>query len=311
MGSSVSINLCCYNSEKYLEETLDSIFEQTYRDWELVIINDGSSDSTENIVQQYINKGFPIIYHYQENKGIGASRNEALKLSNGEYVAFIDHDDTWTPEKLEKQLDLFHANPILGLVYSDCYFVYPGGKKVLGSRFFNFKRGRVFKEMLAGNFIILSTAVVRKDALNEFGGFPDYKVAEEFALFLKIAEEYPVDFISEPLANYRYHEENASKDLKINLKEIEEILGFWSKHDEEEIRRISTSAMGKTHYGLSRRALFHLSDKAQAKTLIKGSFKYEMKLKYYAFWGLCFFPLWMVKGLRKFALISLSNSRRR
>lgn len=311
MPPTVSINLCCYNSEKYLAETLDSIIAQTYKDWELVIINDGSSDSTEKIIREYIVQGYPIVYHFQVNKGIGASRNEALKLSNGEYVAFIDHDDTWMPQKLEKQLDLFKANRSLGLVYSDCYFVYPGGKRVLGSRFFNFKRGQVFKEMLSGNFIILSTAVVRKDALNEFGGFPDYKVTEEFALFLKIAEEHPVDFISEPLANYRYHEDNASKDLRTNLKEIEEILGFWSQHGEEEIRRISTSAMGKTHYGLSRRALFHLKDKVQAKSLIKGSFRYEMKLKYFAFWGLCFFPHWMVVGLRKLALISLSNSHRR
>ena len=310
MPPTVSINLCCYNSEKYLRETLDSIINQTYKDWELVIINDGSSDSTEAIICKYIKNGYPIIYHYQENKGIGASRNEALKLSNGEYIAFIDHDDTWIPGKLEKQVDLFHANPNFGLVYSDCYFVYPGGKRVLGSRFFNFKRGHVFKEMLASNFIILSTAVVRKDALNEFGGFPDYKVAEEFALFLKIAKENPVDFISEPLANYRYHEENASKDLRINLKEIEEILGFWSQHGEEEIRRISTSAMGKTHYGLSRRALFHLKDKVQAKSLIKGSFRYEMKLKYYAFWGFCFLPYWMVKGLRKLALILVANTPR-
>ena len=310
MAPTVSINLCCYNSEKYLRETLQSIINQTYTDWELVIINDGSSDSTESIIFEFKNKGYSINYHYQQNKGIGASRNEALKFSHGEYIAFIDHDDTWMPQKLEKQMDLFHANPNLGLVYSDCYFAYPDGKKVLGSKFFNFRRGHVFKEMLADYFIVLSTTVVRKDLVNEYGGFPHYTVAEEFALFLKIAKEHSVDFIGEPLVKYTYHEGNASKDLKTNLKEVEEILGYWLQHGDEEIRRISKSAMGKTHYGLSRRALFHLKDKAQAKYLIRGSFKYETKFKYYAFWGLCFFPHWLVQGLRKLVLTLLMNSHR-
>ena len=310
MKPTVSINLCVFNGENYLREALGSIVSQTYKDWELVVINDGSSDSTEAIVYEFINRGYPIVYRYQENKGLGYSRNEALKRSQGEYIAFIDHDDTWMLQKLEKQMGLFHTNPKVGLVYSDCYFAYPDGKKVLGSKFFNFRRGHVFKEMLAGNFIVLSTAVVRKDLVNEFGGFPHYSVAEEFALFLKIAYEHPVDFIDEPLVKYRYHEGNVSKDLETNLKETKEILGYWSQHGEKEIRRISKSAMGKAHYGLSRRALFHLKDKGQAKSLIKGSFKYEMKLKYCVFWGLCFFPHWMVQRLRKFALILLTISHR-
>ena len=91
------------------------------------------------------------------------------------------------------------------------------------------------------------------------------------------------------------------------LKEVKEVLGYWSQHGDGEIRRISKSVMGKTHYGLSRRALFHLKDKAQAKYLIRGSFMYETKFKYYAFWGLCFFPHWLVQRLRKLALILLSN----
>ena len=111
----VSINLCCYNGEKYLREALDSIINQTYKDWELVIINDGSKDSTESIIYEYIKQGYPIVYHYQENHGLGYSRNEALKRSHGEYVAFIDHDDVWMPEKLEKQIPLFYKNPKMAI----------------------------------------------------------------------------------------------------------------------------------------------------------------------------------------------------
>ena len=104
MAPLVSINLCCYNSEKYLRETLDSIVNQTYKDWELVIINDGSTDATELIIQEYQARSYPIVYHYQKNNGLSKSRNKALQLSKGKYIAFIDHDDIWIAEKLQKQI---------------------------------------------------------------------------------------------------------------------------------------------------------------------------------------------------------------
>src|SRR5207249_8047170 len=100
----VSINLCCYNGEQFLEETLQSIFLQTYKEWELVVVNDGSTDSTERIIKSYTAAGKPIVYHYQENAGLGSARNKALQLSSGRYSALIDHDDTWLSEELENQV---------------------------------------------------------------------------------------------------------------------------------------------------------------------------------------------------------------
>ena len=121
MNELVSINLCCYNGEAFLDETLHSICSQTYPNWELVIVNDGSTDGTEAIVEKYMNQGVPIIYHVQENQGLGASRNKALELSSGAFIAFIDQDDLWLPEKLEKQIMLFE-NPETGLVFCDVIF---------------------------------------------------------------------------------------------------------------------------------------------------------------------------------------------
>ena len=127
MNPKVSINLCCYNSEKYLRETLDSIVKQTYKDWELIIINDGSSDSTEAIIYEYIKQGYPIAYHYQRNKGLAFSRNKALELSQGKYVAFIDHDDLWLPDKLEKQASILEKRPEIDFLYGN-YFIKRGSR---------------------------------------------------------------------------------------------------------------------------------------------------------------------------------------
>ena len=100
----VSINLCCYNGARHLRETLDSIIAQTFKDWELVFINDGSTDATGSIIEDYIRRGHPIIYRSRENRGLGYSRNEAIRCSQGQYLAFVDADDLWMPEKLEKQI---------------------------------------------------------------------------------------------------------------------------------------------------------------------------------------------------------------
>ncbi|MEO8035126.1 MAG: glycosyltransferase family A protein [Acidobacteriota bacterium] len=95
----VSVNLCCYNSERFLEETLQSIFTQTFADWELVVINDGSEDSTDAIIRRHQESGRRIVYHPQANAGLGASRNKAIELSQGKYIALICGDDAWYPHR--------------------------------------------------------------------------------------------------------------------------------------------------------------------------------------------------------------------
>lgn len=211
MPPTVSINLCCYNSEKYLEETLQSIFAQTYKDWELIVINDGSSDSTEIIIQEYINQGYPIIYHYQVNKGLGYSRNEALKRSRGQFIAFIDHDDIWMPEKLERQIPLFYRDSKTAIVASNAILFNEKSKNALFCKK-KPKPGYVFGELLANYFICLSTAVIRRSALDDLDEWFDsrFRHIEEAELFERIAYTWYLDYVDEPLAKNRIHNESSS-----------------------------------------------------------------------------------------------------
>ena len=227
MKPTVSINLCCYNSEKYLRETLDSIVNQTYKDWKLVIINDGSADSTESIIFEYINQGYPIIYHYQKNRGLGASRNEALKLSQGEYIAFIDHDDVWLPQKLEKQIPLF-IDPQVGLVYCGALHFLDGTKFAYSTYDLGLPayRGNIFGNLLADYQLTLSTVIIRRSVLDGIPWFPvEMVMAEELDLFLRIAYSWKVDYVLEPFVKYRVYEGNtAVKATESEYKEREEIL---------------------------------------------------------------------------------------
>jgi glycosyltransferase involved in cell wall biosynthesis len=206
----VSINLCCYNSERFLAETLKSIEDQLFKDWELIIVNDGSSDSTESIIMEFKDRGFPVVYHYQENKGLGYSRNMALSLSRGDYVAFIDHDDMWLPGKLQKQVALLDNMPDVDFSYSN-FFILNGNKRSVCLK----KRqpeGAVFGEFLLHYNVAVLTVMVRRNALLHLGDlFNDsYHLSEEFELFMRLLYRSKAQYIHEPLACYRVHHEMGS-----------------------------------------------------------------------------------------------------
>lgn len=223
-GPMVSINLCCYNSEKYLRETLDSIVNQTYKNWELVIINDGSSDSTESIINEYIKQGYRIIYHYQENSGLGPSRNEALRHSSGEYIAFIDHDDIWKPHKLEKQVSAMEKRPDTAFLYSN-YFVLKGKRRFLALRKPQ-PEGHVFESFLYHYPVGILTAMVRRKAIGRLKDLFDKELvlSEEFDLFLRLLYDSKAAYIDEPLADYRLHSDMSSIKHMLRFPDEEEYI---------------------------------------------------------------------------------------
>jgi glycosyltransferase involved in cell wall biosynthesis len=205
----VSVNLCCYNGEPFLADTLDSIVRQEYSDWELVIVDDGSTDETPRIVAGYQGHGWPIVYHRQSNEGLGRARNAALALSRGEFIAFIDQDDPWLPAKLRKQIPLF-ADERVGLVYSDAHVVNTDGR-VTGlfshADARRLVRGNPRDSLLAfGGFFSVSTAVVRKSVIDKVGGFEStLNFVEDTDMWFRIAERWMFECCAEPLATYRIH----------------------------------------------------------------------------------------------------------
>ena len=209
MPATVSINLCCYNSEKYLRETLDSIVNQTYKDWELIVINDGSKDSTENIVQEYINKGYPFKYYYQHNKGLSYSRNKALEYSSGKYIAFIDHDDIWLPEKLKNQVEALKTRPDVDFIYSNYFkkITYNNDKLILGLKG-NQPQGFIFRDFIFKYEVFISTVIVSRNSLNSLDSLFDSRLRqlEEFDVFQRILYKHKAMYLNEVTAIYRFHE---------------------------------------------------------------------------------------------------------
>lgn len=145
----VSVIIPVYNCENFIEETLKSVLSQTYKDFEVIVVDDDSKDRTGEIVN--VIKDKRIVYIHQENGGVSMARNNGILNSKGEYIALLDHDDLWLPEKLERQMPTLESNSKIGLVYSDCHIVDSKGR-ITGRSFKDHPphRGNIIPDLFLG-----------------------------------------------------------------------------------------------------------------------------------------------------------------
>jgi glycosyltransferase involved in cell wall biosynthesis len=207
----VSVIMNCLNSEMYLREAIDSVFAQTYPNWEIIFWDNASADGSSAIAQSY-QDGRLRYFRGDRTVPLGHARNLAIEQSRGEFIAFLDCDDLWLPEKLEKQLPLFFADEEVGLVYSDTYFFNESGaQKRLYSRRTPY-RGHRFEDLLNKYLISLETVVLRRSALDSLSHWFDEKFnfIEEYDLFVRIGITWKIDYVPYVLAKWRVHGESWS-----------------------------------------------------------------------------------------------------
>ena len=214
----VSVVIPSYNASQWIRATIDSALRQSYAPLEVVVVDDASTDETRQLLKEM---GPRVrVYHNPANQGVSASRNRAIREAKGEYIALLDHDDIWHPEKLERQMALFQKDPGLGLVFSDCRYETNAGKSWRSFEASAPGRGHVFDRLLEENFIPCLTAVFPKKTGLEAGGFREnLKILEDHDFFLRIAQKHRVDYVDQPLATYRLHEMNFTKRRDIYHQE--------------------------------------------------------------------------------------------
>ena len=213
----VSVIMSAYNAEKFIEKSVKSVLDQTYQNIEFIICDDGSTDTTKDIVAR-----FPSVkYFFQNNQGQGAGRNNAALQANGEYLAFIDADDSWAPEKIEIQVSIFKNNQELGAVYSDMKLIDEEGKLLGYNAKGRMKRGNIFNELIAGNYMCgLSSLMVKSDIFRQLGGFSNHRYCQDFVFLLRLASLYNVDFSERPLVNYLVHSGSVTENLDVSFPEL-------------------------------------------------------------------------------------------
>ncbi len=205
----VSVIMNCLNAEEYLREAMDSVVAQTYPDWEIVFWDNASRDASGAIAKSY--GGRVRYFRGDTTVPLGQARNLAIAEARGRYLAILDCDDIWLPEKLERQVALLEEDQSMGLVFSDCHFLDPSG--VFQGTFFQRvppPPGDPYLALLSGpNFIPGPTVVMRSDAVRKVGAYnPAYRYVESYELFVRLARASRVGRVDEPLARYRIHGAN-------------------------------------------------------------------------------------------------------
>lgn len=215
----VSVIIPTFNYGKFIGEAIRSVFDQTLKDFEIVVVDDGSTDNTKEIVESF---GAKVRYFHQPQQGPASARNKGIRESRGEFVAFLDADDIWLPTKLEKQVNLFARNPRLGMVLTDNFLFDEAG---IYRDYVN-KKGYLLEGDIVANIFINSgvvtpTVMVRREVFNKVGLFEEnLYIAEDDNMWIRIAVEYEVDIVDESLAKIRDHR---GRTMRVSDKLIESV----------------------------------------------------------------------------------------
>ena len=206
----VSVVVPCYNHEEYVEETIESVLNQTYKNIELIVIDDGSKDNSVQVIQQLADKyGFTFIY--RSNKGLSTTLNEAIGLSKGKYISLCASDDVYMFDKIETQVEFMEEQPEYGMCYGKVVYFEDSIENTSEYQNSN-KQGWVFEDLLHDCFIPAPSTFIRKDVLEELSGFDDKLWIEDWDMWLRIAQKYQIGFIDEFFTYYRMHDTNISKE---------------------------------------------------------------------------------------------------
>jgi glycosyltransferase involved in cell wall biosynthesis len=213
----VSVIIPTYNCAHYLGNAIASVLRQTFTDYEIIVVDDGSMDNTYEVVERFAAQ-FPsrIRYIYQSHKERSVARNRGIQAASGEYIAFLDADDEWLPHKLALQVPILDERPEVGLVHSKVVFMDKDGREIGPPPPRETPNGFVLKELLCGNFVWCLTVLCRRRCFDECGWFDTATIpAEDWDMWVRIAARYALYHIPEVLARYRFTPDpEGARDLR-------------------------------------------------------------------------------------------------
>jgi glycosyltransferase involved in cell wall biosynthesis len=247
----VSVVIPSYNSARYLPQAIDSVLAQSFRDLEVLVVDDGSTDDTADVMKRY---GTPVRCIQQANSGVAVARNRGIQESQGHYVAFLDADDTWVEHKLEKQLTALRANPHRGLCYSaftavgaDLCPLYVGRSS---------RRGTALEDLLMRGNVVgsICSVLCQRNLLQTAGGFdPSLSQCADWDMWVRLAALTEFIYLESELVTYRQHDTNMSRNAPLLERDSLRVLekGFAMAHLSDHLRKRRRSAFGRNYMVLA------------------------------------------------------------
>ncbi|MBC8052956.1 MAG: glycosyltransferase family 2 protein [Sphingobacteriaceae bacterium] len=288
----VSVVMNCYNSSKYLREAIDSVIKQTYSNWEIIFWDNASSDESPDIVKSYSDVRIKY-FRGGQTVPLGHARNYALEKCKGDYIGFLDCDDIWFPEKLEKQIPLFNDEKV-DIVYSDTFFFNNEGKQWRLYKSKSYYTGYCFSQLLSQYFLSLETVVIRKSALDRLSYWFDerFSTIEEADLFRRIAYSGKLAMVNEVLAKWRIHASsytwNKIKDFVLETEQMLDIYNTIYPRFSEQYAKAIIHLRARLLVGEAR-FYWQSGASSEARKLI-ASYKFPKTLLVYLMFFATFFP---------------------
>jgi glycosyltransferase involved in cell wall biosynthesis len=297
----VSVIIPAYNASLFIKESIDSAISQAYSEKEIIVVDDGSTDKTTDILNAY---GSKIIYFRKKNGGPGSARNVGIKMSRGKFIAFLDADDKWLPNKLSLQIEYFEQNPMVGVVFG----VQEGGKgdpMNYGAFIENkMNAGWIFDELLKCNFVNTSTTIVKREIFDRVGLFDeDRKLisVEDINLWLRISRHYQFGFINRILGTKGFHGNSLTDNFEqmyiadiYNFRKLAMSFPEWKLNE----KRSYSIGMGNYYYGFGDEYFDRRLYGKARKVLLRSAKYYPWKTKTWIRLVLSFLPPFLVNYLR-------------
>lgn len=225
MKTTLSVIIPVFNGEKYIKKAVDSVLNQTFLPQEILIVNDGSTDKTKSIIEEYQKSYSNLRCVHKTNGGLSSARNTGIKEAKGDFLAFLDADDLWEKTKLEKQMQVFQNSKFkdLGVVYCDYYNFDEKGNRIKDSEYFQLNesiKGNIYKQLIVGNLVASSGSgvLIKKECFEKVGFFDEkLKACEDWDMWFRIAQFYEYDFVPEKLVGLRRHNKNMQNDIGLMI----------------------------------------------------------------------------------------------
>ncbi|WP_405420009.1 glycosyltransferase family 2 protein [Marinobacter flavimaris] len=270
----VSIVTPTYNRSDFLPEAIESVLSQTYENLELIIVDDGSTDDTQALVESY-QKDPRIRYFYQSNQGQSAARNRGIAESRGDFICFLDSDNAWVPHKLERSLLAFERFPEAQVVYGDNILIDENSVEI-GRNNMRRHSGKITDRLLNDNFVSMNTTMTRRQCFDEMGGFNEAdRIAEDYELWLRFSTKFEFRYIPELLGFYREMENQISSDKQQRFEGNERLLLKFLEQYPDAVAA-KRRRRGLSHF-YTRKARYEISVKAFGAALsdIAKAMKYD------------------------------------
>ena len=238
----ISIIMKCYNGEAFLNEAINSITKQTFENWELIFFDNNSKDNSEKIVKSF--KDSRIKYFKSDRLlNLYDARNLAVKKTTGDYISFLDTDDMWTKDKLEKQINFIKKNSNYKILYSNYYVLKNNEKQIMYKN--ELPSGFITQKLLDFYGIGINTAFLDKSIFDQYNFKKDLNIIGDFDFFIKTSKKFEIGYISDPLTFYRIHENSfTKKNYKMYINE----LSNWIRENEKTLLKNNYSLKKQKFY---------------------------------------------------------------